>query len=892
MGSKDEKIVIIDGNSLINRAYYAIQRPMITSDGFYTQGIYGFLNMLSKIMKDYAPTHMLVAYDRKAPTFRHIEYADYKAGRRRMPEELAMELPVLKEIISAMGIRQFEIDGFEADDIIGTTAKMSEAAGLAAFIITGDRDALQLATDTTSVIITKKGISEFKLYDDAAMMEEYGFDHQAFIDYKALRGDASDNIPGIPGVGDKTATALIQEFGSIENLIANVGKVSSAKLKQKIEDNAMSAVMSKRLATIVTNVPVDYTIEDCRIGEEDTDALIEIYKRLEFRTRLNSLLAKRQGGQGQKSPVSEEKKFSGEFIRSQQITSRDEAVKLLAGLPEELVIDIENDNSHLRAPELSCISVYDGKNAYDICGFEDLARLVAESFSGRSYKLTGFHLGQFYYMLLCRGCDISGLETAFDCAVAQYVLSPSSSAPSLAELIMTEFHEDLVSAPAQQQLSLLADEAPVRDSGKKLMLIDALRKRQTERIEAEGLEKVFYDIELPLCKVLASMECSGITVSREELEKQGAALKAESMRLENEITDLAGEKFNVNSPTQLGPILFEKLGLPSGKKTKRGYSTSADVLEKLAPDYPIAAKILEYRTVTKLAGTYVDGMIPLIAEDGRIHCHFQQTVTATGRISCTEPNLQNIPVRKDPGRQLRRAFTADDEEHILIGADYSQIELRVLAHMSKDPALIECFSEGLDIHRETASKVFGVPQAEVTPLMRSAAKAVNFGVIYGMSGFGLASDLGISRKQAEQYINDYFERFPGVRAFMDGCVASCKKEGSIRTLYGRKRSVPEINASQYMVRQLGERLAMNTPIQGTAADIIKLAMIRVYDALRTMCPNAKLILQIHDELIIHAKKTDSEKVAAILKASMEDAAKLLVKLEVSQSQAQSWYDLK
>ncbi len=890
MAESEEKIVIIDGNSLVNRAYYAIQRPMITSTGFYTQGIYGFLNMLSKIMKDYAPTHMLVAYDRKAPTFRHLEFADYKAGRRKMPEELAMELPVLKEVLDAMGIRQFEIDGFEADDIIGTTAKMAEDAGMPAVIITGDRDALQLATDTTSVVITKKGISEFKLYDDAAMMEEYGFDHKAFIDYKALRGDPSDNIPGIPGVGDKTATQLIQQFGSIEALIAGVDKVASAKLREKIEENAMSAVMSKRLATIVTNVPVDYSIDDCRIKDEDTDRLIDIYTRLEFRTKLASLKAKKPAASdGQKSPVSEENGAKRVFPQAEQINGREEAEKLLRGLPESVVIDIDSDDSHIHAPKVGCVSLYYDGKAYDISGVDRLGQLLADCLSGRTLKLTGFHLGRLYYVLLCYGCDISNITADFDCAIAQYVLSPSSSAPGLEAMFMAEFHESL-QAP-EQQMSLLSDQ-PQSDSGKKLALLAELRTRQEERIESEGLGTVLYEIELPLCKVLASMEHDGITVDREELESLGKMLKAGAAKLEAEIKDLAGEDFNVNSPAQLGPILFEKLGLPAGKKTKKGYSTSADVLEKLAPEHPIVAKILEYRTLSKLASTYVDGMLPLIADDGRIHCHFQQTVTATGRISCTEPNLQNIPVRREPGRQLRRAFTADDAGHVLIGADYSQIELRVLAHMSKDPTLIECFNEGLDIHRETASKVFGVPQDEVTPLMRSAAKAVNFGVIYGMSGFGLASDLNISRKQAEQYIKDYFERFPGVRAYMDNCVASCKRDGSIRTLYGRKRSVPEIHASQFMVRQLGERLAMNTPIQGTAADIIKIAMIRVYDALKAECPGAKLILQIHDELIIHADKRDEEKVSALLTRCMEDAAKLAVKLEVSRSSSDNWYDLK
>ena len=881
-----DKLVIIDGNSLINRAYYAIQRPMITKDGTYTQGVYGFLSMLQKIRTDQAPTHMLVAFDRKAPTFRHLEYDGYKAGRKKMPDELAMQLPLLKDILRAMGIHQYETDGFEADDIIGTTALMAEEAGIDSVIITGDRDALQLATDKTSVIITKKGITEFKLYDDAAMKDEYGFDHEQFIDYKALRGDTSDNIPGIPGVGEKTAIKLIQQFGSLENLLAGLDKLDNEKLRAKIEENSVSALMSKRLATIIKNVPVDYKIEDLRIGKQDNDELIRIYSRLEFKTYLSKLL-KETGSNSASDRTAEKASEISELIIPEVKTAEIKDLKDLFA-SESLVIDVLSDENHVGGPIFEKAEILSENGCFIVK--KDLEEEFIKAISESHASLTGFGLGRVYYYLSCKGAKISGLSTKFDCSLARYVLSPSSKASSLEELIFETFHVKI--SDGHEQISLFASEENHAYSAKKLAYIRALSEIQKKQIDEEELNEVYYNIELPLCKVLASMEKEGFAVDRQWLVDFGKKLKEEISVREEKIYALAGEKFNINSPQQLGVVLFEKLGLPAGKKTQRGYSTSAEILEKLQNAHPVIPEILEYRMLSKLNSTYVEGMLPLIAPDGRIHAHFQQTVTATGRLSCTEPNLQNIPVRTELGRQLRKAFVASDSEHTLIGADYSQIELRVMAHMAGDKELIEAFSGGHDIHRETASKVFGVPLDQVTPQLRSNAKAVNFGVIYGMSGFGLAEELTISRKQAEQYIKDYFERFKGVKAFMDRQVADCKKNGFVRTMYGRKRNIPEINASQYVVRQLGERLAMNSPIQGTAADIIKIAMIKVFDALAKEYPDAKLILQVHDELIIQAKKKDAEGVALLLKDCMENAADLKVRLEVAENTADNWYDLK
>ena len=881
-----DNIVIIDGNSLINRAYYAIQRPMITKDGMYTQGIYGFLSMLFKIRADYEPTHMLVAFDRKAPTFRHQQYVDYKAGRKGMPEELAMEMPVLKDILDAMGIARFETDGFEADDIIGTTARMAEEAGLKAFIITGDRDALQLATDRTSVIITKKGITEFKLYDDEAMKEEYGFDHEQFIDYKALRGDTSDNIPGIPGVGEKTAVKLIQQFGSLEELIRRLDEVENAKLRDKIEDGSASALMSKKLATIIKNVPVDYTIEDLRIKEQDTDKLIKIYSDLEFRVYLEKLRKEMN------SRPDAEKAADGAAIAAEvEIPAvRPAALSDLEGIfaSEWLVIDVLSDENHVGVPKLDKAEIIAENGCFTVG--PSLEEAFIRAASGSKAKLHGFGLGRVYYYLAANGADISGFTTDFDCQLAAYLLSSSGKAPELPGLILQEFYVNLDDGP--KQISMFETEEDGKASARKLAYIRELEKIQRTEIENAGLSKVLYNIELPLCKVLASMEKEGFDADREWLVSFGKTMKEYIKGLETEIYEIPGEKFNINSPQQLGVILFEKLGLPAGKKTAKGYSTSAEVLEKLKDSHPIIQKILEYRTYSKLNSTYVEGMLPLIAPDGRIHAHFQQAVTATGRLSCTEPNLQNIPVRTELGRQLRKAFIAGDEDHVLVGADYSQIELRVMAHMAGDSELIEAFSGGHDIHKETAAKVFNVPLEEVTPQLRSNAKAVNFGVIYGMSGFGLAEELTISRKQAEQYIKDYFERFKGVKTFMDAQVAEAKRIGSVRTLYGRRRTIPEIRSSQYMVRQLGERLAMNSPIQGTAADIIKIAMVKVYDALAEKYPESKLILQVHDELIIRARREDADGVAALLKECMEGAAALKVKLSVAENIADNWFDLK
>ncbi len=908
----DRRIVIIDGNSLINRAYYAMQRPMMTKEGLYTHAVYGFLNMLAKIRKDYEPEYIAVTFDRKAPTFRHLEYDQYKAGRKKMPLELAMQMPLLKEVLKAMNIKMLEMDGYEADDIIGTIAVRGEAAGLAPLIITGDKDELQLATDITNVIITRKGISEFDIFDRAAMIEKYGFTPQQFIDFKGLMGDQSDNIPGLPGVGEKTATKLILEYGSVENIIANVDSMPATKLRENIRENAELAVMSKRLATINTNVPIDIDFDDFKSCEPDYDALIDIYTKLEFNSFLKNL--KKSGAENKKADISKsffenitEAEYALIKIGNEDSDKAEAMQRLMNDMKsaEFVVLKTLTDADHTAKPQIYGIFIMTTSNGYYIPGEErafivDVLKFLCDE----NIKISGHELKKDYYALLStfgevfEECADMCFNTAFDTEIAAYLLDSTKSSYSITLLAYEHFHEEIEEDAKfladNAQLDFFSDKSAVY--GEYCMRWCAVVKRLVSvlgnMLKEEELEKVFLEAELPLIEVLASMEANGFSVDKNELISAGTHITERISHISEEIYDLAGEEFNINSPAQLGIILFEKLGLPAGKKTKTGYSTSADVLEKLKDKHPIIELILEYRMLSKLNGTYIDGLLPLIASDGKIHANFKQTVTATGRISCTEPNLQNIPVRQEPGRSLRRAFVPEHTGAVLISADYSQIELRVLADMSHDENLIAAFNNGEDIHRSTAAKVFNVPFDEVTPALRSAAKAVNFGVIYGMSSFGLSSEIKVTRKEAENYINEYFKRFPAVKAFMDMQVAHCRMYGYVETMMGRKRYIKEINASAYMVKQLGERLAMNTPIQGSAADIIKLAMIDVYRKLRSKKLKSRLILQVHDELIIEAPEEEREMACALLKDCMENIMNLEVKFTVGQSIGENWYELK
>ena len=883
----DKKIVIIDGNSLINRAYYAVQRPMITREGIYTQGIYGFINMLNKIEGDYEPEYLTVAFDLKAPTFRHLEYEEYKAGRKAMPPELVMQMPLVKDVLSAMNIKILEMEGYEADDIIGTVAKAAEEQGIEPLIITGDKDALQLVTEKTKVIITKRGITDFEIYDPGKMEERYGLTPSQFIDLKGLMGDSSDNIPGIPGVGEKTGIKLLEQFGSIENLLTHTEDISSAKLRLKVEENAQLAVMSKRLATINTNVPIEFSMDELTLEEPDYESLIEIYTKLEFNSFLKKL----------KVPAkAETSQFTEMDVTKEILENREEVSEKLAKLRGEIYLKVFGNMSHTELPYIEGVFLMDDASAYYIDAVKIPPENIAEILNKFDFHLIGHEIKDDIYCLMSRGLE--NFNILFDTAIAEYVLEPGKSSYSLKNIVLEKLHCDIDTAQDISeggQLDFFNDNRKEQlDSGVKLgSAVKALKEGQLARLEKEGLLKVFEEAELPLIEVMASMEREGVKVNGRFLEEFGADLKSRISQLEEEIYSQAGCEFNINSPLQLGNVLFETLGLPPlGKKTKRGYSTSADVLEKIKDKHPIVNSVLVYRNLTKLNSTYVEGMKPLICQDGKIRAHFQQTVTATGRISCTEPNLQNIPIRQELGRTLRKAFTADDEEHVLISADYSQIELRVLAHLSGDDDLIKAFNNGEDIHRATASRVLGVPFDKVTPQERSRAKAVNFGVIYGMSGFGLSEELNISRKEAEKYIQEYFLKHGKAKEYMDRQISMCREKGYSETILGRKRPIHEINATSYMIRQLGERLAMNSPIQGSAADIIKLAMIKVYRKLKESFPDTKLLLQVHDELILCAPKKDKEAVKALLKENMEDAISLSVKLVADVNEGYSWYDLK
>ena len=883
-----EKIVIIDGNSLINRAYYAMQRPMITREGIYTQGIYGFLNMLGKIRDDYTPEYLTVAFDLKAPTFRHLEYKDYKAGRKPMPPELAMQMPILKEVLGAMNIPILELEGFEADDIIGTVARLGEEEGLEPLIVTGDKDALQLATDVTKVLITKKGVSEFELFDHDKMIERYNLPPVQFIDLKGLMGDSSDNIPGIPGVGEKTGIKLLEQFGSIENMLANTEQIERESLRNKVEENAQLALMSKQLATINRFVPIEFEFESLREEEPDYDRLIELYQKLEFNSFLKRL--KMPAGDAEKTENAAPLQVKKTIIRAREEM---DALTVLTG--KEVFIKVFGDYGHVRRPEVQGMFLMDEERAFYIDCLHISPEEAAHAVNQLKLSLNGHDIKDDVFSMMYFG--MTDFNISFDTAIAEYVLDVSRSKYDLKTLALEKLHQDIpdekVFVAGAGQIDMFSDNTSAyMDYGVLLGSITmALRRCQKPEIEEKSLEKVLYDVELPLIEVLASMEVSGVRADMEFIDEFGLQIKEKIQLLELQIYDLAATQFNINSPVQLGEILFEKLKLPSGKKTKRGYSTSADILEKIKDKHPIVPAVLEYRNLTKLNSTYVEGLKPLIAADGRIHAHFQQTVTATGRISCTEPNLQNIPIRQELGRKLRSAFEAE-KGCTLVGADYSQIELRVLAHLSKDENLIDAFNNGEDIHRMTASRVLGIPAEQITVADRSRAKAVNFGVIYGMSGFGLSEELNITRKEAEAYIEEYFKKHEKVKAYMDEQIAKAKKTGYSETILGRKRPIHEITASAYMVRQLGERLAMNSPIQGSAADIIKLAMLKVYRELKEKHPDAKLILQVHDELIIEAPDGELDEVKELLVKNMESAMNLSVKLAAEVNTGHTWYDLK
>ena len=870
---RNDIFIIIDGNSLINRAFYAVQRPMITREGIYTQGIYGFLNMLFKIEKDYAPGNIAVAFDMKGPTFRHKAYAEYKAGRKTMPVELAMQIPILKDILRAMNIPFFEKEGFEADDIIGSLSSYSDEKGIKSIIVSGDKDQLQLVSDNTRVLFTKRGVSHFDMYDKESMIDVYGFDADAFIDLKALMGDKSDNIPGVAGVGEKTATKLIREYGSIDNIYENIDDIKPEGLKQKLKAHKLQAFMSKELATINCNVPLDKGFLENPLKSPDYEALIKIYEKLEFRSFLKKIDRTEAVFS---SAVNEKKRKKKEFKGITDSNRTGELVKILEKAAEQsqpVGLCVHGNSDHIKKPVLESLNICVNECVYEVCG--EAVTDILTAMEKLELLYVGYGLKNDFYMLMSCGFKDNAQNThvLFDLEIADYLISGGARTKDFTQLVLHYLRREI-----GEDICEFFD-----------MVFEIMKLQQAE-IESLKLEKLLHNVELPLIRVMAQMEYNGFSLDRALLEKMGVNLKEKIKEISEEIYKAAGEEFNISSPKQLGIILFEKLGLTKVKKTKTGYSTGAEVLEKIRHEHGIIDMILQYRAFTKINSTYVEGLAPLIGDDSKIHASFNQTVTSTGRISSSNPNMQNIPIRQEIGRQIREAFVPSEKGNLLLGGDYSQIELRVLVHMSEDEGLLESFNRGEDIHRATASRVLGLKPEEITPLQRSKAKAINFGVIYGMSGFGLSEELHITRKEADMYIKDYFSKHKKVKEFMDKSIEICKTSGYVTTIMGRRRYISEIKANAFTVRQLGERLAMNTPIQGSAADIIKIAMVKMAAVLDSM--KSRLLLQVHDELIVEAVPEEIDEVERLMKTTMEGAIKLNTELVVDIHRGVNWRELK
>ena len=870
------KIVLIDGHSILNRAFYGLP-DLTNAEGLHTNAVYGFLNIMFKILEEEKPEYLTVAFDVHAPTFRHEMYSEYKGTRKPMAEELREQVPLMKEVLHAMGVRTIEQAGLEADDLLGTLSRRCEAKGMEVVILSGDRDLLQLATDHVEIRIpkTKRTGTEIEDYYAADVKERYLVTPQEFIDVKALMGDASDNIPGVPNIGEKTATRIIADYGSIEHAYEHASELKPPRAAKNLVEYWEQAKMSKVLATINVEADFPYDLDEAKLGNLYTQEAYAYFQRLQFKNLLSRF------------EMQSENALESVF---QVIHTRGEAETVFARAKQAARVGalVYKQTKNV----LPLFAAQAGIGGIGLAfGDQDIYCIPAEGEVSSEFLLAGLEavagqVGQFAVFdlkKLLKNVKINpdDVDKCFDVAIAAYLLNPLKSEYPF---------EDV----AQEYLGLMID--PKADEEKKICYeaytAFAAADVLLGKLRETDMEKLFREIEMPLVFTLFKMEQNGVKVEGEALRVYGEQLGGKITELEKEIYELAGEEFNINSPKQLGVVLFEHLGLPNGKKTKTGYSTAADVLDKLAPDYPVVSKILEYRQLSKLKSTYADGLAVYIGEeDQRIHGKFNQTITATGRISSTEPNLQNIPVRMELGRLIRKVFVPEDG-YVFVDADYSQIELRVLAHCSGDKELIQAYREARDIHRITASQVFHTPFDEVTDLQRRNAKAVNFGIVYGISSFGLSQDLSITRKEAAEYIERYFETYPGIKTFLDDTVAHAKEQGYVVTLFGRRRPVPELSSSNFMQRQFGERVAMNSPIQGTAADIIKIAMIAVDKELTKRKMKSRLVLQVHDELLVEAWKEELEEVQAILKECMENAATLDVPLDIDMHTGQSWYEAK
>lgn len=896
------RLILVDGNSIMNRAFYGIMgsKMLTTSDGIYTNAVYGFLAILFKIEEDLNPDYIAVAFDLKGPTKRHEMYSEYKANRHGMPDELAMQMPMIKDVLKAMNIPIIEKQGYEGDDILGTLSKEAEAEGIDVTILSGDRDTFQLASDKVTIRIprTKMGKTENEDYNRERVLEEYGIEPTQLIEVKGLMGDSSDNIPGIPGVGEKTALNLIKEYQTIENLYDSVESnkdTLKGKLREKVVDNKELAFLSKELGTIDREVPLEETINNLKLQEWDKEEVYKLFQYLKF----NRYIERFSLGENNAESSNE---TSFEKI---QLKEANDITALLKNIKQDkkmiYTTETEDNSNSILGKRITGLAIYkeNENKAYYIHMNDSTLEHLKEILEDNTVLKIGYNMKEDYILLKEQSINLQAIH--YDVKIAAYIIDPAENKYNLDKLAMDYLQININEANSKEakQVSLFEavsedneQEVKIEEVCLKVYAISKLHDATLKKLEETEQVELFAKVEMPLVEVLADMQYQGIFADKEELIRFGETLKEEIQKLTDQIYKLAGEEFNINSTKQLGVILFEKLKLPVIKKTKSGYSTDVEVLEKLKNDHEIIEKILEYRQLVKLNSTYVEGMLPYINEkDNKIHSYFHQTVTSTGRISSTDPNLQNIPTRVELGKQIRKIFKPDPG-FTFVDADYSQIELRVLAHMADDEHMIEAFNHEEDIHRQTASKVWGIPMEEVTKEQRSNAKAVNFGIVYGISDFGLGEQLGISRKQAKSYIEQYLNQYEKIKEYMEYIKNFAKEKGYVETLFNRRRYIPEMNSSNYMVRQFGNRIAMNMPIQGTAADIMKIAMITLYHELNKRKLQSKILLQIHDELLLQVKEEEKQEVKDLLKTSMENAMKLKVPLKVELSEAKNWYEAK
>ena len=874
------KLVLIDGNSIAYRAFFAL--PLLNNEkGVYTNAVYGFTTMLLKVLEEEKPTHILVAFDAGKTTFRHKTFTEYKGGRQKTPPELSEQFSFIRELLDAFNIKRFEVENYEADDIIGTLAKQAEKEDWEVKVISGDKDLLQLVSDKITVDLTRKGISNVDTYNLELVKEKYGLTPNQIIDMKGLMGDSSDNIPGVPGVGEKTAIKLLKEFGSVESVLNSIDQISGKKLKEKLSENKEQALMSKELATILCEAPVSVSLPELVYNNYNEEKVVTLFKELEFHSLLNRFDVSEDNAS---TTVVEEKEF-------QTVTEITDAM-----LSDESAFVVEMLNENYHQSEIIGFSIVNDTGRYFVTtevAFE--SEKFKQWAKDPNRKKLVFDAKRAVVALGWQGIDLKGVK--FDLFLASYILDPSLTVNEVADVAShrgkkTVSKDEVVYGKGAKR-ALPIQNVLGQHLVNKADTIYGLHEEVDQELQKNNLHDLFYQLEMPLSLILGKMEMTGVKVDKAQLQQMGAELNEKLAELEKEIHSLADTSFNINSPKQLGEILFEKLHLPVVKKTKTGYSTSADVLEKLADKHPIIPNILHYRQLGKLNSTYIEGLLKVIHDQtNKIHTIFNQGLTQTGRLSSTEPNLQNIPIRLEEGRKIRKAFVASESDWIIFAADYSQIELRVLAHISKDEELIQAFNHDLDIHTKTAMDVFNVKEDEVTSLMRRSAKAVNFGIVYGISDYGLSQSLGITRKEAGEFIDRYLSSFPGVKNYMDSIVDTAREQGYVTTLLNRRRFLPEITSRNFNLRSFAERTAMNTPIQGTAADIIKKAMVDMAERIEKEGLQTRLLLQVHDELIFEAPKEELEALQKIVPEVMEHAMKLSVPLKVDYSYGSSWYDAK